>query len=235
MFILCKLFHVMKAISLKFLSIILPVAVLFYSCGSASNFGGFHSGKLKKIRVVQQPVSEIENNHLNALTLENKEFLEAKATSINEGGTQPEELSQEDEKVYFKPTLKPTSALVMTSANVQIQYPEIEEKSTELSADKGSSARENFDLNHYFTLSSFILGMLCGALGFLFFNVIFYAIAAAFIIAALVLAIMMKFYIAEKVENRDKKYKRRLWLANFLFYTLSALTILVFIAIAAMA
>lgn len=196
---------------LSFYGFIISTILCLSSCGSANNF--HKSSRLKKVRV--------NNNNTQK--------------EINEETVEIYEIEVVEEESTFEASLE--TADLIDQVDDEITNEEVIETEQE---DRSFSAilkqtkavtTQGFNDNHYATLSTFLGGVICGAMGFVYWNAIPYILAFCLFAATLVLTTFMKYKVAPKQsDSTDRKYKNRMWLTNFAFYASMLVVLLSFIA-----
>lgn len=193
--------------------LIISLIITLASCGSANSF--HKSSRLKKVRVNNKSVHE--------------------------------EISQESESNFETELEEETTADITQDLTENIDQIEVEgeepiveevaetEKSkktfAELVKETQSTSTQKFKDNHYATLSTYLAGLLFASIGYIYWSAIPYILGFCLLIGALALATIMKYKIApEESDTSGKKYKKRMWLMNFVFYSCMLVVVLTLLA-----
>lgn len=198
------------------LSVFVLIMFAITSCGTGNNFSKSKSRSLKKVRSEQHSVSSdrSEQSSLNVSEIESKQ----PAFEINQTIETPSDNIEPDAEELLDIDSTTTLTEEITFA--------------ELFKQTKVETSQVFNDNHFGTLSTYLGGLIAGAIGYRYFNAIAYILSFTLFCAAFVLALMMKYKLAakEKSAESEKKYKRRLWFANFVFYTSFLVILLTLIA-----
>lgn len=197
------------------------------SCGTGNNFHKSKSGRVKKVRIgASNNQDEIakESTLKNHFELEEKseqEIIEVETTAEYEEVSEEEGIPSGDLEIDSEET--PTLALEET----QQEEPTFKEIFKESKAELTRA----FNDNHYATLGLYLGGLLLGAIGFIYWNAIPYIIGFTLLCGAFALSIIMKYKISKEQRSpEDRKYKNRMWLTGFVFYSCMLIILLTLIA-----
>lgn len=193
--------------------LIISLIITLASCGSANNF--HKSSRLKKVRVNNKSVHE-EISEESKFTFETELEEESTADLTQDVSENIDQIEEGIEEPIVEETVETEKSKKTFAERVK----EIEPTST-----------QKFKNNHYATLSTYLAGLLFASIGYIYWSAIPYILGFCLLVGALVLATIMKYKISpEEADTSGKKYKKRMWLMNFVFYSCMLVVVLTLLA-----